>query len=305
MLECNPAIEHALVPPDRLVFSAPTGGFTIVDKAGLIRAALACLSQGRPVEEAFEAIEGADQRAEICQHIIDMLKSRGVIRVRSDRSASPASDDMLSTWLQFAGVYKGKELSVGVVGKGVIATQLRSELEALGLANTALKRVEMGHDLIVCCQDHEDISSLRQINREAVEAGLPYLAVRALRHIIATGPLVIPGATACMECAHHRQEINRKELPGLAASLTGGTHSHYTLRLAAMMAGAESARFLFGASYDLHVTHISRYSLLTGKLAQSVILKVPRCPVCGLGRMDSPLQSAYAVCKTEAMEPAE
>ena len=136
---------------------------------------------------------------------------------------------------------------------------------------------------------------MRSVNKQAVEVDVPFLPVWLQRHIVCVGPIIIPGATACAECLHHRHEMNRADTLNAQATPQAGATSPFASRFAAMLAAAEMARFLAGAIYDLHIATLSRYSLLNGKSAQSIILKLPRCPVCGPGRHQRPLVDTFAV----------
>jgi len=305
MLELDPAIEYACVPPDRLVFSGPSGSFTIVDKAGLINRFLDCLKHGLPTEQAFAEIEDPSDRIEVSGRVVEVLRARGVVREKSAENAGSEYGDILCAWLRFVGTNGQREPLVGVIGEGKLSRALERELASLGLMHRGIQHVDQACDLIVHCQDYEDMPALRAVNKQAVEANIPYLPVRLQRHVVSLGPMIIPGATACIECVYHRGQMNldvKREDHPLRQQ---GATSEFTARFAAMLAGAEASRFLFGAIYDLHIATLKRYSVLTGKQAQSVALKLPRCPVCGLGRGERPLVDTFAIYDDLMVEPAE
>jgi len=83
MYERDPAIDQTFLPPDRLVFASPAGGFTIVDKTGLIRLVLADLDADAPLEPVFEIIPRPEDRGIFQERIIGMLLERGIIRPKA------------------------------------------------------------------------------------------------------------------------------------------------------------------------------------------------------------------------------
>lgn len=294
MLELDPATEYNLLPPHRLVFSSPAGQFTIVDKAGLIRAVLKCLEEGVPVARAFERIGCPEHASDIEDKIIALLKQRGVVRSQQASCAVSGRDDLFNAWLRFAGQAQETQPIIGVLGEGLLATALLEELQTLGLSPMRADKIDPKFDLIASCQDYENMQKLREINRQAIDAGTVLYPVRLQRHIVALGPVIIPEATACMECFHHRRRMN---FPADAASLEAdAAHavSPFVARFGAMLATIEIARYFHGATYDLHVATLTRQSALTGKRTQSVVLKLPRCPACGMGRGQRPLVDTFA-----------
>lgn len=299
MLEIDPAIEHRLVAPDRLVFSSPRGGFTIIDKAGFFRSVLISLENGTPVEHAFEGVEDPADRAAIADRIIGILRERGVIRSASEDSTNPTSSDLLWAWLRFVGTAQSAQPMIGLIGEGQLANALQDEIGGLGLVCKRIDTPDNNFHLVVACADLNDRERLRFQNKQAVDADVPFLPVWMQRHIICVGPIIIPGATACVECLHHREEMNRtgslnaQEIPHAEMA------SSFASRYAAMLATVEIARFLAGAIYDLHIATFTRHSLLNGKRAQSVILKLPRCPVCGPARDQRPLVDTFALEEDE------
>ena len=167
-----------------------------------------------------------------------------------------------------------------MAGEGRLRDSVAMELSALGIQTRLESFGSSEIDLCIYCQDEHDQASQRQANREFVENAIPYLPVSTDRHIITTGPLIIPGATACAECAYHRAQM-RSGPDAPVEQTPKGTHSGFAIRLAALFAVEEALRFVYGACYDLHTATQTRHSVITGRRKQSTILKIPRCPVCG------------------------
>lgn len=297
MYELEPAIEHAIIAQDRIMFSSPAGGFTIIDKAGLVGGVLDCLKAGQPIERAFGRIDEDQDRAQLQEHVLNMLIARGIVRKQQECQAG--SGDILAAWLGFVGVAKSTNRHVQIIGEGGLAKALITELNGLGLNGLGREAAQRGDEpagLIVCCQDRKDMKALRAANAEAVAAGVPFLPVCIDRHIIAIGPVTIPGATACVECMYQRERMNAGDDTDKPNPMPAhGTVSDFALRFAAMLAAGEAARFLSGAIYDLHIASLVKHSLVTGRRTTSVILKVPRCPVCGPQRKRGPLVDTFAL----------
>jgi|GEM_PF-5994840 len=328
MYERNRAIDQAFFPPDRLVFSSPAGGFTIVDKTGLIRLVLAALDADAPLEPVFEIIPQPEDRGRVQERIVSMLLDRRIILPKvatqrdkgrdkgRDTQPDQTSEDILCAWLRFVGVQNERVPMIGVLGEGQVKAAVQRDLASLGLERCELLPEQVNGrardiDLLVFCQDREDESARRAVNRLAVEACVPWFPVAVHRHVISTGPIIIPGATACVECIYHRGQMNLQafETGAAGADVQAGAHgvstSAFVARMAAMFGVEEIARYLFGAVYDLHLATLTRYSVTTGQQTKSVALKVPRCPVCGPHRGVVPLRDTYTLYDETVLEAAE
>lgn len=303
----DPATEFTHVPPDRLIFDTPNGSFTVADKSGLIGAVLTCCQNGGDIEQAFDRIEDSEHRALARDHVITLLLQRGVLRAGA--GGFPARErDVFCDWLRFIGVGRELPCRIMIAGEGGICDAIHDELCALGLDGDRFAGELSADDgVLVFGQDRPDEAGLRNFNRLAIEAGLPLLPVSVHRHVITLGPFIIPGATACAECVYHRRQANggfepEGPLPGTEVARHA---SGFVLRLAAMMAVEEIVRFGFGAAYDLHTASLLRHSVLTGKRTQSVVLKLPRCPVCGAGNGRAPLCDGLSLADSAGTEVLE
>lgn len=305
MLELDPAVTYSCVPPDRIVFVTPTGRFTILDKAGFVSGLLDCISHKRSVDEAFQKIPDDADRKHIRDGVIHALRARRVIRECPCPQDAEKEGDLLYAWLRFAGGQTGEIGPIGVLGKGSLADLVLHEVESLGLTGYAVDGVKAEFALTVLCQDYENMPQLRDVNRQSVRLGVPFFPIITDRHVISLGPVIVPGATACMECAYHRARMNAGEQMVPVCETSDVNTSALVSRLGATLGAIEIARFLSGAIYDLDVATRVRHSALTGKRSHSVILKLPRCPVCGIGRAERPLVDTFVANETSLLEPAE
>ena len=278
MFELDPALDYWSASSNQLVFSGPAGGFTIHDKLGLIKAVLDQIKSGLPVGDAFAKLASEEDRKTAQELIMSMLEARRIIRLR--QTHDQPDQDTLQAWLRFVGVTKASKPVIGILGQGALPGMVSAELSGLGVEHTAANEIDPDWDLALFCQDQEDTGQLRLANRKCVGAGMTFLPVCVDGHIISVGPLIIPGATACAECAHHRARMNADIVEEMPEGKPAG-RSAFTLRLAAMLAVEEALRFVHGAMYELHIAKLMRHSVVTGRRKHSVILKIPRCPVCG------------------------
>ena len=305
MLELDPAVTYACVPPDRIVFFTPVGKFTIMDKAGFVGRVLDCLSKQQPLEDVFKCIPEKADRELVREGVLGALKARRIVRESPAPRQADKGDDLLGAWLRFAGGGAEQIGSIGVFGDGPLGALFLQEVESLGLVACAAETVDPKFDLIVLCQEYPDISRLRAVNKDAVACHVPFFPVTIDRHVVSLGPVIIPGATACMECMYHRAQMNAAESMEAHEDMFALATSTLVVKLGAVLGAIEAARFLSGAIYDLDVASCVRHSVLTGKRSHSVVLKLPRCPVCGIGGGGRPLADTFVTNETALLEGAK
>jgi bacteriocin biosynthesis cyclodehydratase domain-containing protein len=141
----------------------------------------------------------------------------------------------------------------------------------------------------------------RDINRRmSVPAAVPTIyafidgrVVRMLR--------VLPGATACFECMHHRMRVGKTFWREFDA-VTSGSALWYQgqtaepIMQAHQLAAAtlmQATLMLAGQVHDLHHNSVMEFDGYGQVLTKSPVLKLPRCPVCGPGRASKPMPSIY------------
>lgn len=308
MYRLDPAFDFAFEAPNRLLFSGPGGEFIVQDTSGLIQAVLKAVMAGKAPSTAFEGIKEAETRQLAETRILDMLRSKGVLRAGTNVATDTehASEDPFCDWLGFVGGARTDLPALHIAGQGALSKAMLAECEAVGLATTCLKTNTPSHDeVVVYCQDRPSMSALREANQNAVEAGAIFLPVQIHRHVITLGPLVLPGATACAECVHHRSLASAGEPVIQMGERMQCAVSPFVVRMAAMLGVQRIAHFMFGAVQDLHISTVTRHSVLTGQRTDSVVLKVPRCPVCGGANARKPLVALGSDMRDIALQAAE
>jgi bacteriocin biosynthesis cyclodehydratase domain-containing protein len=289
----NEAVEICSAGEGRIYVRTPAEEFVIVDRVGIIGKVLDAIRNGSPLETAIEGFDDPAARDEVLAGVVTLLKTRRIIGVETATASQSA--DPIHDWLSHVAWTRDSVVpAVRLFGSGFLHTALASLLEEVGIACAQDEVPPAGADhLIVACLDTPDDAWLRQINRRAVEADAAFLPVVLDRHVISTGPLILPGATACYECLYHRVRAGRRNLEAFEAA---AERDHRPSRLAARYAAASAAalivRFLTGSAFDLHIAQVTRHNLLTGAYGHTVALKVPRCPVCGQANMRKPLRPA-------------
>ncbi|MFI8484825.1 TOMM precursor leader peptide-binding protein [Streptomyces rubrogriseus] len=198
-----------------------------------------------------------------------------------------------------------EQTTVGLVGGGSVATQLRAQLTELGVgevsapaAGTAgldgadgdeqLAGLLDGTDLLVLALDGLRPALLHRLNRAAVAAGRSWLPVYADGSELIVGPLVVPGESACYnehEIQHessralrHEYQLYSEELSRRTADDLPPLLAPYAA-IAASWAAIGAVRYLVdGASFL--VGRALRIDMERLEVTQEHVLRLPRCPVC-------------------------
>jgi bacteriocin biosynthesis cyclodehydratase domain-containing protein len=130
--------------------------------------------------------------------------------------------------------------------------------------------------------------ALRALNAHAVRAGIPFLAAALVDHVGLVGPLVVPGESACLECARARENANAADPVLFRAAgehafvgqLVTGFHPAMPA-MVADVAAMELTKFLSAALPNGLVGKLIEIDLSAPAMSVRRVLKVPRCPVCG------------------------
>lgn len=137
--------------------------------------------------------------------------------------------------------------------------------------------------LLVYCPDRFDEQVCRDLNQLCVHSGLPFLPRRGEALVVEVGPLVRPRQSACYACYERRRNgalLSWGRLPPPAAS--DGPQLRFPLALDWL--ALEAVKLITGLVEPLTQGRLLRISFLGGLPELHPVLKLPRCPVCGVTR---------------------
>jgi bacteriocin biosynthesis cyclodehydratase domain-containing protein len=153
----------------------------------------------------------------------------------------------------------------------------------------------------VLCRDGYRPSEYRAVNRAALERAVPWTSARLTGLEFEIGPTVLPGHTACFECADLRQKSNLGDLAEhriVEEFLdTGRLHPEvpaFTPGVSLLSLEVIKALSWFAAP----VTCSSLYTLDLLRMQSRLhpVLKLPRCAVCGRPARARPTIHAWQQC---------
>jgi bacteriocin biosynthesis cyclodehydratase domain-containing protein len=184
--------------------------------------------------------------------------------------------------------------SVAIVGSGRGAAEIARLLRQSGAKVERTSTITSGADLVVCAPAPAELPALGDWNRQALDAGQPWLQVLPFDgRYAAIGPLYLPDETCCFECFRLRRLANLDV--GDELELVEATPATYSTPAAVQAVIAGIATTLTLEWFVLHDHQIPSafYALeLVPVLGVSLhhVHRVPRCPACsGLGDVAPPL----------------
>jgi len=177
---------------------------------------------------------------------------------------------------------------VRVLGSGVLAEELRSQLGRMGMPRVGagtLTTDAVGGDLVVAAPAVDEIPLLDRLNATLLEAEKPWLQV--LPHdgrFLVVGPLVLPNVTACRRCyvlrrgacSGYEDDFDRIEAEPLRASAPFPLVS-----VAAGIAAVLALRWLTTSDSSLPGRYYALESSTILRLSHHRVVRVPRCRECG------------------------
>jgi bacteriocin biosynthesis cyclodehydratase domain-containing protein len=162
-----------------------------------------------------------------------------------------------------------------------------AEMVEAALALLGISLAETGALQIVLTDDYHQ-PELREVNREAIGSGQPWLLAKPVGGHIWLGPLFQPPNSACWECLAQRLEANRQvesyilrkngrktPLPTSIGALPA------TLSAAANMIATEAAKWLVNGRLDHLTNQLVSYQVLSAETTVHPVIRRPQCPACG------------------------
>lgn len=142
---------------------------------------------------------------------------------------------------------------------------------------------EVSPDLMVYCPDRFDESFCEWLNKVCLEISVPLLLYRIRLEAIEIGPLILPRETACYVCYDRRLRgtmASRHVSPG--ETETGEVCLNFPL--GTQLLALEAIKFLSVVAEPVTRSRVWSLNLRTGNMETHPVLKLPRCPACGVHR---------------------
>jgi bacteriocin biosynthesis cyclodehydratase domain-containing protein len=189
---------------------------------------------------------------------------------------------------------------VVVAGSGPLALEVASSLRRSGVGR--LEQLPLGlpgsdpdaFELAVAAPAGEELPGLRDWNRAALAAGLPWLQVLPFDGLLAAvGPLYVPPETGCYECFRIRRAANvdcGRDLLAVQDVPVPLPASASLEQSVAGLAATMALRWLTHQDQFLPGTWYALELAPEPALGTHVLYRVPRCPACsGLAEISQPL----------------
>ena len=307
----SPGLEVVVIDANRLSISLYGRRFTVRDESGIIRSIFEAAREGGTGDAALASQFAEQFGLEIIHPILQSLFNANFLTGQDLRSTHHATADFLGHAAaltdkigagQSQPVPPGKWL-IALMGDGELFTSLQGGLDRTRLrfvANPDLAQIasaDNSYMLVVACADNESHSYFRKINAATFSVKLPSLYVRLESQTVRCGPTVIPSANACYECYSHRLDSTRLHPEEFAAAanidnvICRPATSQLSIEWAVAAALTQIYSFISGLSMDLHLSPMQEIDVLNGEVSHSTLLKLPRCPVCGLGNANRPFSA--------------
>ncbi len=258
-------------------FVTTDGGFAMRDPAGLVADIAAKCSAGASTGDIIASYLTPAER-EAATYLTDLLTNRRILTPDLERhhtAGDPAGD-----WVRhYASAPAAQLPPVQVHGNGVLAESLRRRLISVGNSSD-----ENAAACVVAAFDAPCLNSLRQLNLDARNTNTVFLPVWLERSTVRWGPMTLPCATGCLECLLHREHSNRRRAdPVETMDMPELTASPMLAEMAAGFAIGEILRWAFDAHVDTDLGVAWQFDFLKMSLSGGRVMRLPRCPVCGMG----------------------
>lgn len=187
-----------------------------------------------------------------------------------------------------------------------VAASPEVTFRAVGISGWSrqLPEILAGCHVAVLCSDHFDPTEYDELNRAALESKTVWTSARLAGFEFLMGPTILPGETPCFQCFALRLKSNlpdyaeytlvedylkKGRLRGETLAITPGAE------LLALEVLKAITWFMPPATY----AHLYSLNLLTLQSRLHPILKIPRCPACGLPSVSRPTIHAWQQSKVD------
>jgi bacteriocin biosynthesis cyclodehydratase domain-containing protein len=137
-------------------------------------------------------------------------------------------------------------------------------------------------NLLVYCPDYFDEELCERLNQISLDNSVPFLLYRQRITEVSLGPLVIPRSTACYICYDRRRKATRFDGEIEAHSDASAITPRFNFPLGIDLLALDAIKFLAGVSEPVTQGRLWRLDLISGLMEVHPVLKLPRCPACGV-----------------------
>jgi ribosomal protein S12 methylthiotransferase accessory factor len=284
------------------------------------RQLLAAMDGTRTLEELARAL-GVAGPADLAA-AVDRLRSFGLLEPEGCETFASLAPLVRALADQGAdGVAVAAELArarVAVVGEGTLGRAVGAALEQAGIGEVRRLAPPIGGgdgpppdlagiDAAVVALDAGHPDTLARFNALALRLCLPWIQLEARGFELRVGPFFLPGQTACWTCYESRLEANapgyqERRAMRVAQRRSGAPQAPFddvtpgTAGIGAEICALEVVRFFAArvseVTPELHGA-FADYSLLAHQAAPHRVLRLPRCPSCGVRASGHPTVRAW------------
>ena len=299
----KPHFHIEVVEPETVYLLSEQGHFAL---SGRLYCQLAPLLNGRhTVNEIVNQLQGQVSIAAV-YYALMLLKNKGYI-TEADDTLSPevaAFWNLLNVDARVATSCL-QETQVSVTAFGAVPTApFISGLESLNIqvcnpksnspcpplpkGETKEERHNEKSELAVVLTDDYLQLGLDTFNREALQAGRPWMLVKPVGGVIWIGPIFHPGKTGCWQCLAQRLRGNRQVETTIQQQKeistpfsTSRSILPSTLQAGLNLAATEIAKWIVCADYDQLEGKLVTLDLVSLNLQRHTLVRRPQCPACG------------------------
>jgi bacteriocin biosynthesis cyclodehydratase domain-containing protein len=190
---------------------------------------------------------------------------------------------------------KLQQAKVIVHGDPELCPEIGRALDSMGVGHVAVSSSGQAppeaapSELLVVATRSPSTAFFHQVNRACLESGARWLRVAYEGPYGILGPTIVPGQTACFDC-YTRRRATHDVLEGLDAyrdkvAARGEPLEGEVSPLRSVLVGQtalEVARLISGFAPPATFGRFYTFEVATPKVAGHDVLRVPRCPSCGL-----------------------
>ena len=269
--------------------------------AGLLLPSLLPLLDGtRSVDTIIDLLGQAIAPATL--NALELLNERGALLEGPQPSAA---DGPMSEAAVFAGALgyatpadalaRLSASRLAVWGGGPVADEVARALRGTGLGVTHAAQGDVSTDaaeLLVAAPEPHEVVELDRINDARLEREAPWLQVLPNDgHIVAIGPLFVPGSSGCHTCYRLRRGACSGFEDDFEDVATAPSNAGSPVPLTVVAAGIASilvVRWLATGDPTIPGSFYALESDVVLGLSYHRFLRVPRCPTCGAGNAPMP-----------------